>query len=461
MKTISVHQNTLNYSTEFENAKNLLMEKMKQILNISKLNGSSAILRVEQKISHVNPLKWLQQQKSLVKIYWSERDQQFEIAGIGCADIITGDSEIDYEVVFKKMRDNLSHTYENLRYFGGFSFNNKWQDTDWQNFGVYNFFIPQFEVFRVGRETKIAFNFKLNQTENINLKCLDKINYNSDITFSTPPVLQVRSDNPDKNEWIQNIKFAKQLFRERKIEKIVLARKSNLEFSHKLIPEQLMAQLKKVSPKSFHFYFQPTENIGFLGASPELLYRRENTKIYSEAVAGTRPRGNTEEEDIKLTKHLLNSEKDIYEHDLVCQFIEMGMRQLCNSVEMDKRVSVLRSDNVQHLYKKFWGILKEQIGDPDIISILHPTPAIGGVPKEISFQEIRKIEKFDRGWYAGPIGLVSTDSSEFAVGIRSGLVIRDNLHLFSGSGIVPDSDPELEWQEIEQKISHFMKLFQA
>jgi menaquinone-specific isochorismate synthase len=162
-----------------------------------------------------------------------------------------------------------------------------------------------------------------------------------------------------------------------------------------------------------------------------------------------------------LAKQLLNSTKDIYEHDLVCQFIEMGMKQLCNSMEMDNKVSILRSENVQHLYKKFWGTLKEHIGDPDIISTLHPTPAIGGVPKEISFQEIREIEKFDRGWYAGPIGWVRTNSAEFAVGIRSGLVIGDNLHLYSGSGIVPDSDPELEWQEIEQKISHFMKLFQA
>lgn len=461
METNSIQQPTLNYSTEFEEAKDLLAEKVRQISNINKSNGSSGVFRVEQKISHVDPLKWLQQQKNPIKIYWSERDHEFETAGIGFADRITGDNEIDYGAIFKKMKDGLNPTYENLRYFGGFSFNNKWQDSDWQNFGVYNFLIPQIEVFREGKETKIAFNFKLNQIENANLKCLDKINYHPDIHFDTSPVLQARSDIPDKNEWVQNIKFAKQLFRERKIEKIVLARKSNLEFSRKLIPELLLAQLKKVSPTSFHFYFQPTEDVGFLGASPELLYRRENAKICSEAVAGTRPRGDTDEEDVKLAKHLLNSSKDIYEHDLVCQFIEMGMKQLCHSMEMDNRVSILRSENVQHLYKKFWGILKEHIGDPDIISILHPTPAIGGVPKEISFQEIREIEKFDRGWYAGPIGWVSTDSAEFAVGIRSGLIIRDNLHLFSGSGIVPDSDPELEWQEIEQKISHFMKLFQA
>ena len=431
---------------------------MKQLIESSK--SSDKILRIEQRIPNVDLIKWLQQQTNPVKIYWSERDEKFEVAGIGYADFIISHKEVDFYTTFKRMRRALNPEFKNLRYYGGFCFSNAKQDTLWQDFGTCRFIIPQVELLHENNEIRIALNFKSSQTEDFPFNFFDnnKLHTNLDIFENK---VQTRTDYPEKNGWIQKINFTKKLFQEEKIEKIVLARKAELKFSQKLIPEHLLMQLKKASPKSFHFYFQPAEDVAFLGASPELLYRRENFNIFSEAVAGTLPRGNTEEEDINLERNLLNSNKDIYEHDLVCQVIEKGMKQICNSWEMDRKVNILKSNNVQHLYKKFWGLLKEQIDDPDIISVLHPTPAVGGSPKEMAFQEIGKIETFDRGWYSAPVGWVGPNSAEFAVGIRSGLMKGNELHLFAGAGIVPDSDPEQEWNEIEQKISPFMKLFQG
>ena len=93
-----------------------------------------------------------------------------------------------------------------------------------------------------------------------------------------------------------------------------------------------------------------------------------------------------------------------------------------------------------------------------MLRALHPTPAVGGYPKEGALEEIRSAEPFDRGWYAGPVGWIGADA-EFAVGIRSGLVRGNRLALFSGAGIVEGSVPEAEWAEIEQKISDFTGMF--
>ena len=94
--------------------------------------------------------------------------------------------------------------------------------------------------------------------------------------------------------------------------------------------------------------------------------------------------------------------------------------------------------------------------DADIVSTLHPTPAVGGSPTREAVAWIRANEPFARGWYAGPIGWVGYDSSEFAVAIRSALIDGTSLSVYTGAGIVPGSDPAREWQEIEDKMGTFL-----
>jgi menaquinone-specific isochorismate synthase len=105
------------------------------------------------------------------------------------------------------------------------------------------------------------------------------------------------------------------------------------------------------------------------------------------------------------------------------------------------------------------GTLQEGVSDAEVLDALHPTPAVGGYPRVEAFEEIRDLEPFDRGWYAGPVGWIGADSAEFAVGIRSGLVSGRKLSLFSGAGIVAGSTAEDEWTEIEQKIDDFTRIF--
>jgi len=119
---------------------------------------------------------------------------------------------------------------------------------------------------------------------------------------------------------------------------------------------------------------------------------------------------------------------------------------------------VLKLPHVQHLKASLNGRLKPGVSDSDLLVSLHPTPAVGGYPTDRAVDEIFSLALFDRGWYASPTGWIGADAAEFCVAIRSGLIDRNRLALFSGAGIVAGSRPEREWDEIENKIGSFLSL---
>jgi len=156
---------------------------------------------------------------------------------------------------------------------------------------------------------------------------------------------------------------------------------------------------------------------------------------------------------------LLNSSKDANEHKYVVDAITSALDPLCNELQSDNAFQLRKLRGSQHLVTHFTGTLKKDICDYQILSALHPTPAVAGSPKEMAINTIHHIEPFKRGWYAGPVGYVGYNVSEFAVAIRSGLVHGDHLSLYAGAGIVNGSTAEGEWNEIENKISNFIKVF--
>jgi menaquinone-specific isochorismate synthase len=127
-------------------------------------------------------------------------------------------------------------------------------------------------------------------------------------------------------------------------------------------------------------------------------------------------------------------------------------------LEVDVKASLLRLANKQHLFSQVTADLLDDVSDGELVDRLHPTPAVGGYPTENALDEIRRLESFQRGWYAAPVGWIGADEAEFAVAIRSGVVQAERLTLYSGAGIVPGSTAAAEWDEIEQKISDFLSL---
>jgi len=133
--------------------------------------------------------------------------------------------------------------------------------------------------------------------------------------------------------------------------------------------------------------------------------------------------------------------------------IRNSIENYCSDVQIPKEPIIYPLKNLQHLYTPVTATLKNGQSIFDIIKQLHPTPALGGVPREKSLAFIRDHELLDRGWYGSPVGwLDSNQNAEFAVAIRSGLIQGDEASLFAGCGIMKDSDPEAEYEETNIKF---------
>ena len=192
----------------------------------------------------------------------------------------------------------------------------------------------------------------------------------------------------------------------------------------------------------------------FIGASPERLLSIRENQITTDALAGSAPRGLTPDIDIQLAQTLLNSEKERYEHRVVVEFLLNQLRSLGLTSQCATEPQLMRLFHIQHLYTPISATLKPHRVSPlEVLSRLHPTPAVAGVPRQQACDLIRQQETFDRGLYAAPIGWIDTaGNSEFIVGIRSALIDGCNARLYAGAGIVSGSQPDRELAEIKLKL---------
>ena len=345
-----------------------------------------------------------------------------------------------------------------IRVFGGCRFDAaSHNSSDWADFPDEYFFVPKAEIIRSGGRTTLAVNLSDNETDLSDVsQWIERL---GDTGAAPRPGVLTRWDQPNFTGWAEAVDRALQEFQSGPLEKVVLARKSCLELTETITPFALVEILAGGAPACFHFCLQPTANSGaFLGASPELLFRREGTRLESEAVAGTRPRSLDTVEDERLESQLLKMSKEQLEHRLVVDSLETTFCELCADFSQDTAPSVLKLSRVQHLRTAFSGELKDGVGDDAILRAFHPTPATCGSPCDSAARFIAVNELFDRGWYAGPVGFVSRDEAEFAVAIRSMLWLGRKTHVYAGAGIVDGSESEREWSELEDKIAGVLHL---
>ncbi|MEE2825727.1 MAG: isochorismate synthase, partial [Planctomycetota bacterium] len=231
-----------------------------------------------------------------------------------------------------------------------------------------------------------------------------------------------------------------------------------LKFESVLNPIQLASELQAATHDCYVFCFNFEQGNAFVGATPERLFYRQGDRLESEVIAGTRMRGENPTADERLAIELLTSDKDQREHDIVRKSIRQKLHQFVDHLSVDSQASILRLAQKQHLKSNVEGTLKREVDDGVLLKRLHPTPAVGGYPTDNALPEIARLEPFSRGWYAGPIGWIGSNSIHFAVAIRSGLISHDELGLFSGAGIVRGSEPAQEWQEVDNKIQDFINV---
>ena len=227
-----------------------------------------------------------------------------------------------------------------------------------------------------------------------------------------------------------------------------------MTFSGNENPFTLLSRLKKKNKNCFAFLLEPRSGKAFVGVTPERLFKIEGENIISEAISGTTARGDIHRESYRAENGSLFTAKNLLEHQYVLDDITKRIETLCEAINPTEERSTFELSNISHIYSRISGRLMHDVSLSEIISSLHPTPAVGGTPRESVLPLVRELEPFSRGWYASPVGIIGQDYTEMAVAIRSAIVEDDRAFLFAGAGIVSGSVPNAEWQELEQKISH-------
>ncbi len=263
---------------------------------------------------------------------------------------------------------------------------------------------------------------------------------------------------PSKENWIQCIEKTLEKINQGDILKAVLARKCTFKCKTPPNPLKILSHLKQSSQNATLFCLLE-KNRAFLGASPETLFKREKNQLFTEALAGTTYRGKTIEEDTMLEKELLKDPTKREEIAFVQAFIKKALQPLCKDPIHFSSIGIKKTQNVQHLHQTANATLKDNISDLDIAKALHPTPALCGTPQKKAREWILQNEPFERGLYGGVIGWSTQEQAHFIVAIRSALIERENLHLYTGCGIVKGSTPEKEWEELNHKMKLFKPLF--
>jgi menaquinone-specific isochorismate synthase len=235
--------------------------------------------------------------------------------------------------------------------------------------------------------------------------------------------------------------------------KIVLARAKDLRAGRPFHPLQVLNGLRQRYPDCFAFSVANGRGQSLIGASPERLLRVRGGELLTEALAGSAPRGATASEDAALAGALLRNDKDLAEHDLVLESILRRLKPLGLATHRPERPTIRRLANVQHLHTPVVAEVVPGLRLLDVLSRLHPTPAVGGSPREAATARIRDLESFPRGLYAGALGWINAGGEgEFFVGLRSALIDGPVARLYAGAGIVAGSEPAKEKLETELKF---------
>lgn len=260
------------------------------------------------------------------------------------------------------------------------------------------------------------------------------------------PCLQSRQAVPAEEAFVDAVTDAVSLIKAGELHKVVLARREVLEFDRAIDRGAVLANLRAQQPGCVVFAVQD-----FVGASPELLIRTRGDRFESAPIAGTA--ATTE------TVSLAASSKDLHEHEFVIAAMRETFARLGAEVDEIGTPVVEVLADVAHLITHISG--RSSASALELARVLHPTPAVAGTPTDAALVVQREIEGFDRGIYAGPIGW--TDASgdgEWMLALRSALLEGSRATLFTGAGIVAESDPDAEWAETESKLAPMRRALQ-
>jgi menaquinone-specific isochorismate synthase len=263
----------------------------------------------------------------------------------------------------------------------------------------------------------------------------------------------VRWQETSRARWTRSVRRIMEGIGSGWMEKATLARNVRLAFEGPLPVDRILRRLVSSYPDCRIFAVSDGARC-FLGATPELLVSQDDGRVRSVCLAGSAPRTSDPSADDGMGLFLLGDSKERWEHEIVVRWIAHRMAAWTSSLTWNRTPRVMRLPAVQHLETVFEGTVPAGRDAFELVSAIHPTPAVGGSPLAAALPLLREEEELDRGWYAGPVGWMDRGGDgEVGLAIRSALIRGDEACLFAGAGIVAGSDPEKEWQEVEWKFT--------
>lgn len=424
---------------------------------------AEGVVRVEVPAPGVDPAAWLAAQPAGARRFWRDREGSEAAAASGAADVIDAPG---LAALAAALGPRLAALPPGAAWYGAARFDPSGAVApEWAPFGRVRFVLPRFELRAAGGTARLACHLTpedrarparveaaLARLAGVAAAASgDGMPGPAELTLATARAPGGRVDTPDAGAWGAAVARALDAVRSGVLEKVVLARRSAWALPHAPDAAALLARLGREAPGCFLALVEAGDG-AFVSVTPERLLRLRAGRIETEAVAGTRPRADGSE------AALLASEKDRREHALVVDDVRTRLAPFVDGVEAGAAPQVLGLRRRMHLQTRLGGTLRAGAGALDVLAALHPTPAVGGAPREAARTFIAAAEGYDRGLYAGPVGRVGRDAdgreaADFAVGIRSALLRAGAAALFAGAGLVPGSDARAEWAEVEGKMS--------
>ena len=256
-----------------------------------------------------------------------------------------------------------------------------------------------------------------------------------------------------KEEFCGMVERAKHYIKEGDIFQIVLSNRLSAPFEGSLLDTYRV--LRTINPSPYMFYFSGTD-VEVAGASPETLVKLEDGVLHTFPLAGTRPRGKTEAEDLELEKELLADEKELAEHNMLVDLgrNDLGKISKFGTVKVEKLHSIERYSHVMHIGSTVRGEIRDDFDAFDAVSAVLPAGTLSGAPKIRACQLIGELENNKRGIYGGAIGYIDfTGNLDTCIAIRIAYKKNGKVFVRSGAGIVYDSVPEKEYQECINKAA--------
>lgn len=434
--------------------------------------GSPLLVSVTTAIPSLDPVALFGRAQGRERILWEQPSQEFSLVGLGVAVRLTSCRAQRFS--------QLSAAWNTLRSrsvvdappacplpgpvgLSGLTFDPaRRPDPVWEGYPDALLLIPRFLVLSYAGTTWLMVNIQVapgDDTAAAAKRVADDWR-NLLLASSNPPALCappfdkggeggfVDGDNgAQAEEWKETVTAILRDIGAKQVEKVVLARQVRMRLSQCVDLEAVVRRLRSGYGNCTIFAFAWNERC-FVGATPERLVRLDGCRVRADCLAGSTARGATETEDRILGDGLLANSKERHEHALVVRTLREALAPLCTRLTIPDLPVLLRMSNVQHLHTPVTGMMQEKGDLLLLVERLHPTPACGGLPRKSALELLRTYERFDRGWYASPVGWIDgRGNGEFVVAIRSALLVGNTAVLHAGCGIVAGSDPEQEYQE--------------